>query len=406
MESLYLIYCVLNSLFSLLCVKSADTKYIETSIRNYFSNTRHHDPEYKEYKYAAKEYIHGEFFRHGLTTEYHTFQEQSVTNTENFQSVIGIAKGTNFGKANDLIIGLGAHYDTVNETKGVNDNGARVAAMLEAVRQLTDRNKNGVKRKNTIIFVAFDLEEYGSCRGTSDCKLPDVPLAGSRHFLKEWLPPWLILNYGNAVPAVIHGVIILDSMMNYNTSARSQTIPLQIEDTFETAFPEAYASIASDNFQGDFLNPIYRKPTNDSYLAEEFLKSWGELGKAKYEIESLPLTFTKFSEIPSSDEKNILINFMRSDHGNFLESDLPSIWLTDSADSRGDMIQCYHKEFDNLQVMLTDENINFLGKTVDAIVTTIHKLSEPSGSGKSDASRCNQQTLLTILTYNIYTKMM
>ena len=44
---------------------------------------------------------------------------------------------------------------------GVDDNGAGVAAMLEVVRQLTDRNKNGVKRKNTMIFVAFDLKEYG-----------------------------------------------------------------------------------------------------------------------------------------------------------------------------------------------------------------------------------------------------
>ncbi|XP_063439139.1 aminopeptidase YwaD-like isoform X1 [Mytilus trossulus] len=402
--SVFLHY-VINFLFSLHCVKSADTKYMETSIRNYFSDTRHHDSEYKDYKYAAKEYIHGEFLRYGLTTEYHTFQEQSVSNTENFQSVIGIAKGTNFGKANDLLIGLGAHYDTVKETKGVNDNGAGVAAMLEVVRQLTDRNRNGVKRKNTIIFVAFDLEEYGSCRGTSDCKLPDVPLAGSRHFLQEWISPWLQSNYGNAVPAVIHGVIILDTMMNYNTSAQSQTIPLQ-KDAFETAFPEAYASISSDNFQGDFLNLIYRKPTNDSYLAKEFLKSWGDLGNAKYEIESLPLTFTKFSEISSSDEKNILLNFMRSDHGNFWEMDLPAIWLTDSADFRGDMIQCYHQECDNLQVMLTDENIDFLGKTADAIVTTIHKLSEPSGSGTSDASRCNQQTLLTILTYIIYLQMM
>lgn len=45
------------------------------------------------------------------------------------------------------------------------------------------------------------------------------------------------------------------------------------------------------------------------------------------------------------------------------------------------MIQCYHKECDNLEVMLTDENINFLGKTADALVKTIHELSEPSGSG-------------------------
>ncbi|XP_071175932.1 uncharacterized protein YfbL-like isoform X1 [Mytilus edulis] len=387
------LYYVISFLLSFHCVKSADTQYMKTSIRNYFSNTRHHEPEYKDYKYAAKEYIYGEFFRYGLRTEYHTFQETSVSSTDYFQSVIGIARGTNFGTANDRIIGLGAHYDTVKETKGVDDNGAGVAAMLEVVRQLTDRNKNGVKRKNTMIFVAFDLEEYGSCRETWDCKLPNVPLAGSRHFLKEWLPVWLSINYGNAIPPEMHGVIILDTMMEYNTSARSQMIPPQILPAFQTAFPDAYASIASDNFRGDFLNLIYRKPTNDAYLAAEFLTSWKKLGKAKYEIESLPLNLIKFSE-KSSDEQSVLINFMRSDHGNFWESDLnvqglPAIWLTDSANFRGDMIKCYHHECDNLQVMLTDENINFLGKTADAIVTTMHKLSEPSGSGIKDDSSHN-----------------
>ena len=44
---------------------------------------------------------------------------------------------------------------------GVDDNGAGVAAMLEVVRQLSYMNKNGVTRRNTIVFAGFDLEEYG-----------------------------------------------------------------------------------------------------------------------------------------------------------------------------------------------------------------------------------------------------
>jgi len=42
---------------------------------------------------------------------------------------------------------------------GVDDNGAGVAAMLEVIRQITDMNKKGTKRGNTIIFASFDLEE-------------------------------------------------------------------------------------------------------------------------------------------------------------------------------------------------------------------------------------------------------
>lgn len=43
----------------------------------------------------------------------------------------------------------------------VDDNGAGVAAMLEVIRQITDMNKKGTKRGNTIIFASFDLEEDG-----------------------------------------------------------------------------------------------------------------------------------------------------------------------------------------------------------------------------------------------------
>lgn len=37
----------------------------------------------------------------------------------NFTSVIGILKGTEFGRISDRLIGIGAHYDTVNSTKGM-----------------------------------------------------------------------------------------------------------------------------------------------------------------------------------------------------------------------------------------------------------------------------------------------
>ena len=33
--------------------------------------------------------------------------------------------------------------------------------MLEVARQFSEMNKKGLKRKNTIVFAAIDLEEYG-----------------------------------------------------------------------------------------------------------------------------------------------------------------------------------------------------------------------------------------------------
>ena len=36
----------------------------------------------------------------------------------NFHTVIGVLKGTKIGTKDDLILAVGAHYDTVNTTKG------------------------------------------------------------------------------------------------------------------------------------------------------------------------------------------------------------------------------------------------------------------------------------------------
>ena len=54
---------------------------------------------------------------------------------------------------------VGAHWDTVQKSGGVNDNGSGVGAMLEMARAFS---QGKCHNRNTIIFVAFDLEEFGS----------------------------------------------------------------------------------------------------------------------------------------------------------------------------------------------------------------------------------------------------
>jgi len=54
---------------------------MNTTIRGYLSDTRHHDPQYMSYKNRAKEHIYDEFVRFGLTTKYHTFNESRVSST-------------------------------------------------------------------------------------------------------------------------------------------------------------------------------------------------------------------------------------------------------------------------------------------------------------------------------------
>ena len=62
--------------------------------------------------------------------------------------------------------------------------------------------------------------------------------------------------------------------------------------------------------------------------------------------------------------RDALGDFFRSDHYYFWDADpsLPAVFLTDSANFRGYMVQCYHKDCDDMS-QVTTEMLMFLGRT-------------------------------------------
>lgn len=373
---IYFLFCQLSS--------GADINFLRSSITNHFSDTRNHEVN-NGYKIAAREFIYQEFRKSGLEAEFHNFSYTDLSSVQ-FANVIGILKGTNFGTGSDRIIGLGAHYDTVKISKGVDDNGAGVAALLEVAKQLGSQNKKGIKRKNTVMFVSFDLEEYD--------------YLGSDLFIQQWLNPWLLKNYGEAARTLVpHGIIVLDTMMEYNTSANSQQIPEGAEQTFQNLFPESVKSLRSDSFRGDFLAMIYRS-SPDAALASSLRTAWTAESRPQFEFESFALPFEDVSTL-NRTIRNSFGNFFRSDHYNFWVDNIPAIFLTDSANFRGDMISCYHHPCDDLDTMLTDDNLNFLGKTADSIARAMNVLSEPSDTGTSGSVKWTNNILLSLVLFII-----
>ncbi|XP_045184001.2 uncharacterized protein LOC123542287 [Mercenaria mercenaria] len=365
-------------------VTCADISYLNNTIRNYFADTRHHEPQFKDYKAMSKEFIFSEFKKFGLDTEYHYFNDSSFGDTI-FTNVIGVLKGANFGKDSDKVVGLLAHYDTVSTTKGVDDNGAGVAAILEVARQLHQQKS---KREHTVIFISPDLEEY--------------LLKGSYNFIKDWLPTWSNKHYGApyALLNTTQGCIVLDTMMEYNNSDNSQLIPQEAVAAFQQYFPGTMQSVASDGFEGDFLTLIYRK-TPDSALAENFKQSWEAQGRQEFEIESFALPVEE--GLPSGIKLKLFGHFLRSDHTNFWRANIPAIFITDSADFRGDMIHCYHNHCDNIEVMLTDDNLRFLAKTADSLARTVNDLAKVlETSGKGSSSPCIVTTAVSIIIFVIF----
>lgn len=96
---------------------------------------------------AAAALIERELAANGDAVERHEFPAAARTAA----NLIAERRGTS--RADEIVV-LGAHYDTVPETPGADDNASAVAVLLEAAR-LT----RGVKFRRTIRFVAFACEE-------------------------------------------------------------------------------------------------------------------------------------------------------------------------------------------------------------------------------------------------------
>ena len=115
----------------------------------------------------AAEYLYEQFQDFGLETRYHnwaTINNKLPLRHYKGQNIEATLNGTN--KDCEEILIFNAHYDTVKNSPGANDDGSGVAAVLAAAYIL-----NKFEFNRTIKFVAFSGEEVG--------------LIGSRAYVKE-----------------------------------------------------------------------------------------------------------------------------------------------------------------------------------------------------------------------------
>jgi len=90
----------------------------------------------------------------GLVTERRPFQLRGVS----YNNVVGTLAGSDPTLPWVL---LGAHFDTVSDTPGADDNGSGVAVTLEVARHAAQ-----LKLRRTVQFVGFNLEEPQNMLGT------------------------------------------------------------------------------------------------------------------------------------------------------------------------------------------------------------------------------------------------
>lgn len=96
---------------------------------------------------AAAEYIEGELRSYGYSPERQTFDAGGHT----FANIVAELKGT---KHPESVLVFGAHYDTVGDLPGANDNASGVATVLELARKFARSTP-----QKTVRWVFFTNEE-------------------------------------------------------------------------------------------------------------------------------------------------------------------------------------------------------------------------------------------------------
>jgi len=286
-------------------------------------------------------------------------------------NIFGVLPGKLWGTSRDRLVIIGAHWDTMTETDGYNDNGSGVAAVLEIARQFVESK---CRPKNTIIFATFDLEEMGG--------------QGSDEFVQRYLLPDILRKYGQSN---IGGTFIADTLMNLNLTENSQMLPEQ----WSTVDKVTANKIKADGMKGDFMSIVQRRQP-DQRLVATFTKHWNHLQEnreKKYKLRSFRLDLDK--KTPDWDTLDKFVPFIRSDHSRFWIvnqtdfSSLPAILISDTGPLRGQMVECYHQACDSVRGPYTGSfaDMDFYEHTVQTLLNTMLEMSKSQCLNTNDLSQ-------------------
>jgi hypothetical protein len=257
--------------------------------------------------------------------------------------------GTNSGiesPANVVIVD--AHYDTVSNAPGADDNGSGTVGVMEIARLMSQ-----YPAKKSMRFIGFDLEESG--------------LLGSIKYVQSGIP----------TNETIDGVLNFEMIGYYSEESNSQTLP----GGFNLLFPDAYNQVISNQSRGDFI-------TNVGNVFSGNLVNLFQSTAATYVPELKIIGI----QVPGNGE--LAPDLRRSDHAPFWSGGFQALMLTDGANFRN---ECYHTPEDTLANKL---NFTFMSQVVKATLATAAAIVEPvhgsmavatvdSPSGVSDLLDCS-----------------
>ena len=219
---------------------------------------------------------------------------------------------------------VSAHYDTVCDSPGADDNASGVAVMLEAARVLA---QNGTGR--TIRFIGFNLEEGSPVEGD------DRRFIGSRCWV----------GCAEARGIVPRGVVNLESV---GYTGESQCFPPSLDlDRLKKH------DIDQDRLCGNFI----------AILSDKASQRLGDVCFNQCCAVDLPAIFADMP-LDVDQIRQCFPDLARADHVPFWERGIPAITLTDTANLR---TRHYHTKDDTADKL----DLEFAAKVCRATVRTV-----------------------------------
>jgi Zn-dependent M28 family amino/carboxypeptidase len=219
-------------------------------------------------------------------------------------------------KEPENVVLVGAHYDSVPQSPGADDNGSAVAAMLACAQGIATSLPQA-----QVAFVAFNCEETG--------------YEGSRNFVEEFLE--------QAAFKVRHAHIL--EMVGYaSDQPGTQRIPTALPINLPSA--GNFLGLLSDERSGGLMDGI--------------------LAQARSEFADFPVIGL---EVPTGMEKCLPV-LARSDHVPFWEHGIPAVMWTDTAEYRNPN---YHQPSDTPETL----NYPFLRTTAQLLFTVLANTTAP-----------------------------
>ncbi|HEX5646663.1 MAG TPA: M20/M25/M40 family metallo-hydrolase, partial [Nitrospira sp.] len=245
----------------------------------------------------TEDYLAEEFGRLGLDVVRHPFHALGGT----YCNVIGTARG----QQDIAPLILAAHYDTIIDSPGADDNASALAVLLEVAHRVGSQ-----ELRRPIRFIAFCLEEEG--------------LLGSRAYAEHLA----------ATKQPVHGALVLECVGYARDEEGSQKIPPGIPIAVPTV--GNFLAVIGNQASAGFTNTVSQAMGRHMPIVPLIVPGNGEL---------LPDT-------------------RRSDHTSFWEQGFPAVMLTDTANFRNPH---YHRPSDTIDTLNLDFMISVADAVTAAV---------------------------------------